>query len=69
MSISLAGVDSTKRTGRAISATIAVGVATASRTVFDKLSDDASADATSLDAGAGAARTVLAASRLCRDGE
>ena len=61
MSISLAGVESVKCACRAISATIAVGVATALRKVFDKQPDDASADASSLDAGAGVARTALAA--------
>ena len=61
MSISLAGVESVKCTCMAISATIDVGTATASRTVFDKLSDDASDDVTSLDAVVVAARTVLAA--------
>jgi len=61
VSIRLSSVDSTKRTGKDVSAIIPVGVAIVSRTVLDKLSDEAGAGAASLYAGAGAARAVLSA--------
>ena len=61
VSISLAGVVSIECTGKTVSAIITLGMATASRTAFDELSDDARADANSLDSAAVAAITVLAA--------
>jgi hypothetical protein len=62
VSITLAEVDSTKRIGRTISLTKAVGVATASKDVFDVLAADTSADAVWRDTGADTARTMLVAS-------
>ena len=59
--ISIVEVESVKDTCVAMSATIAVGAAATSRTVFDELFDDANTDATSIDTGTGVARTVLEA--------
>ena len=61
MSIRLSSAVSIKRRGKDVSAIIPVGVAIVSRTVLDKLSDEAGAGAASLYAGAGAARAVLTA--------
>ena len=61
VSISLAGVVSIECTGKTVSAIITLGMTTESETEFDKLPDDASADAASLYIGVGVETAVLAA--------